>query len=273
MTAALVRTHSFGQGGATFLPVLEHEWNALWGLPAWATRLFMVLTACSDFKRGHGRTSYGELLNALTPDQPERGPRLESPTLKQVRSMLDRFERLLILARDRSRNEDQQALFFHVSPRAWKSAPTGKQGRDQGRGSTEGKQPQRKHETGQVFQELTSIPPTSQGSKLSTAEQAPTDQKTEPPRGLEPAPTGHAPGPAAWLQMPPEGAPLDSRTIAMRAAALGAALRAKKTDPPGGRAPRPPSSAPRGSGEPSTDPEDKQPSPVMEAVSRVVHRS
>lgn len=248
----LVRSHNFGTGSGDFLLIHEHEWHALWGLPAWTTRLWCCLVAFSDFKAGTVRTSYGELLNALQPDQPAAGKRLAKITLKQVRDAIAAFERLLILGRDKSRNEEQRALFFQVAPRTGSCMSAGKKGRDKGRTQSAGKADEHGEKsakavgteqgTGQVFQENSLNTPYPQERELSTGTEPGPTKKQAPPGGQNLAPSGHAPRPAGAGQ----SQPLDSRTIAMRAAALSERLRGRKTDPPRGRAHRPPSGASEG---------------------------
>jgi len=252
----LVRSHNFGHTSGEFLLLHSHEWDALWGLPAWATRLFLCLVAFGDFKAGTVRTSYGELLNALQPDQPAAGRRLPGVTLQQVRDMLRTFERLLILGRDKTRNEAQQALFFQVAPRAQKRMPSEKSNREKNR-ATSAKQPeltgQTRNEQGdstggneQVFQEEFLNPLTPTDDELST-ERRPGETHQQAPRG------GQNLAPAAHAPHPPNDEPLPPAEIARRAAALRQGLRSKKTDPPRGRERRPPSGASRDDSGPADD--------------------
>lgn len=265
----LVRSHNFGHTSGDFLLLHSHEWDALWGLPAWATRLFLCLVAFGDFKAGTVRTSYGELLNALQPDQPAAGRRLPGVSLQQVRDMLRTFEKLLILGRDKTRNEAQQALFFQVAPRAQKRMPSEKSNRDKNRGES-AKQPELTGQTRneqddstggneQVFQEEFLNPLTPTSGELSTDGCPPDEQSREisapsAGRGQQQAPRGGQNlAPAAHAPHSPSDAPLPPAEIARRAAALRQGLRSKKTDPPRGRAGRPPSGASTGHQGPADD--------------------
>lgn len=238
----LVRSHNFGHTTGDFLLLHAHEWDALWGLPAWATRLFLCLVAFGDFKAGTVRTSYGELLNALQPDQPESGPRLACITLKQVREMLQRFEKLLILGRDKARNEEQRGLFFQVAPRTQKVAPAEKQGREQGRhrkpkqleltGQTQEDQTEQDREQGSSSKKNFYNSPTPQTAKLSTDGEPGRGEQQAPPGGQEVAPSAHAPGDVAC-----DDAPItDPTEVLSRVQAIKARFRGKKTDPQVGRA-------------------------------------
>ena len=238
----LVRSHNFGHTTGDFLLLHAHEWDALWGLPAWATRLFLCLVAFGDFKAGTVRTSYGELLNALQPDQPESGPRLARITLQQVRAMLRTFERLLILGRDKARNEEQQALFFQVAPRTQKVAPAEKLNRERNRGSS-AKQPdltgqtqdgvgEKNREQNRSSKKNFYNSPTPQTSELSTDGGPERQGHQAPPGGREVAPSAHAPGDVAT-----DPAPItDPAKVGALVQAIKARFRGKKTDPQGGRA-------------------------------------
>jgi hypothetical protein len=238
----LVRSHNFGHTTGDFLLLHAHEWDALWGLPAWATRLFLCLVAFGDFKAGTVRTSYGELLNALQPDQPERGKRLASVTLQQLRDMLRTFEKLLILGRDKARNEEQQALFFQVAPRTQKVAPAEKLNREQNRarkakqpdltGQTQTGTPEQNTEENRSSKKNFYNSPTPQTGELSTDGEPERGEHQAPPGGQEVAPSAHAPGASAGA-----GEPItDPKAVAGLVGAIKARLRGKKTDPQGGRA-------------------------------------
>ncbi len=272
MVMQLVRSHNFGPGSALFLPVLEHEWQALWGLPAWGTRLFMCLAAFSDFKKGTVKTSYGELLNALQPDQPARGKRLPTISLQQVRTMLAAFEKLLILARDKGRSETEQVLFFQIAPRVWKSTSTEKLNRDENshkRASTpyaatnsSSSQHEENTKENSSFKKNFLKPPTPKTASYPQTEAVEGGVQQTPRGGLNEAAARHAPPPPASDEAPA----VDSRTAVMRAQALRERFLRSKTDPQGGRAPTPPKTALR------PDPEQRQqpvtPSPVGQGIPR-----
>jgi len=135
----VARTHSFAVPSAG-LWIDAHEFAAMAGLPAWHVALFCHLVCRSNFKTGSGRTGYGELINALTPDQPERGPRLWAPTRRDVQRALDRLEVLRLVACDTLSSEQLQCLVFHVAPRVRRGVPAGKQVQELARGSAEGKE-------------------------------------------------------------------------------------------------------------------------------------
>ncbi len=165
-----IRAGNFATPRDAWLLMWPHEWDALNGLPAWATRLFLVLVSCADFKTGNGRTGYSELINRLTPDQPERGPRLWAPTRDDVKAMLQRFEKLLIVARDKNASEARGAIVFHVAPRGREAAPAKKLPPKLSPGSTEGEGPKLSPETPPVLSEKNSYPLPPEAPKLSTAE-------------------------------------------------------------------------------------------------------
>lgn len=165
-----VRSFNYARPRDAWLMVFDHEWDALGGLPAWATRLFLVLVSLSDFKTGHGKTGYGELINALTPDQPARGPRLWAPTRDDVKAMLQRFEQLLILARDKHASETRMALFFHLAPRTSKTTSAEKLPRKLSPGSTEVKGPKLPPQIAPGLSEKNSYPLPPADAVLSTAD-------------------------------------------------------------------------------------------------------
>ncbi len=121
-----VAAFAFNRPTAAWLLVTDHEWRQLGGLEAWVTRLFLVLLACSDFRTGHGRTGYGELITSLTPDQPERGPRLWAPSRDDVKASIRKLEALLLVAVDKTASDRRKAIFFHVPPRTRASMPARK---------------------------------------------------------------------------------------------------------------------------------------------------
>ena len=135
-----VSAFAFARPSSAWLLITDDEWHRLDGLEAWTTKLFAVLIRCSDFKSGHGRTGYGELIASLTPDQPASGPRLWVPSRDDVKKALLRFEALDLVAVDRVASEKRKALFFHVLPRTRKAAPARKLPPELSPTSHEGKQ-------------------------------------------------------------------------------------------------------------------------------------
>lgn len=103
-----------------------HELAALSGLPAWCIALLVALIKTSNFRTGAGRTGYGELINALTPDQPGRGPRLWAPSRDDIKKHLARFEAMRILCIDSKRSKQFRCVFFDVCPRVTLRVPAGK---------------------------------------------------------------------------------------------------------------------------------------------------
>lgn len=121
-----VSAFAFKRPTSAWLLITADEWGRLDGLEAWTVKLFALLIWYSDFKSGHGRTGYGELITALTPDQPASGPRLWAPSRDDVKKALRRFEALDLVAFDKTASEKRKALFFHVLPRTRKAAPASK---------------------------------------------------------------------------------------------------------------------------------------------------
>jgi hypothetical protein len=167
----LVRTHAFA-APAVGVWLWPDELAALAGLPAWFVALFVALLQRADFKTGAGRTGYGELANCLTPDQPERGPRLWAPSRDDIKAALRRLESLRVLAVDKLRSEQLQTINFLVRPRVAQRVPAGKLPRQLPPGSTEGKGAKLPPVTPPALSALNTYPPTSQAPKLSTARTA-----------------------------------------------------------------------------------------------------
>lgn len=117
-----VRSHSFATPRAN-LWFHQHEIDVLLGRPAWWVALWMHLVLRSDFRTGRGVTGAGELINALTPDQPERGPRLWAPSDRDIRRALAAFEAARILSRDGIASGQRQAVVFLVAPRVGRGVP------------------------------------------------------------------------------------------------------------------------------------------------------
>ncbi len=136
-----VRSHAFAAPAAGVW-LHPHELAALAGLPAWCIALLVALIKRSNYKTGAGRTGYGELINALTPDQPERGPRLWAPSRDDIKAQLARLCALRILTLDRMRSEQLQCLIFELCPRVAQRVPTAKLPPELSPGPTEGKAPE-----------------------------------------------------------------------------------------------------------------------------------
>lgn len=132
------RTHAFARPSAGVW-LWPHELDALMRAPAWHLALLVHLVARSDFRTGSGRTSWGELVNALTPDQPERGPRLWAPSTMDVRRAVESMARACILVVDRARNVREEAVFFELAPRTGRGVARPKLDRELDRVPTEGK--------------------------------------------------------------------------------------------------------------------------------------
>jgi hypothetical protein len=162
-----VRTHAYAVPDVDVM-LFRHERHALRGLPCWYQTLMLELVARSDFKKGHGTTGYGELVNALTPDQPERGPRLWAPSRDEVKAAVRRLEQLRIVAVDRLRSEQLKCLHFLVAPRVKQRVPAGKLPPELHPTSTQGKEPKLHPRTppGLSTEILTPLPLTE--AKLST---------------------------------------------------------------------------------------------------------
>ena len=134
-----VRTHAFKLPSLRGLWLHEEELAALLGLPAWYVALFVHLARLCNFETGAGRTGYGELINLLTPDQPERGPRLWAPARQDVKRALRRLETLRLVAVDHLHSEQVQTINFLLSPRSRRGVPAGKLDPELDPGSHEGK--------------------------------------------------------------------------------------------------------------------------------------
>lgn len=168
MAVRQVRTHAFERPDAG-LWLWPDELAALVGLPAWHLALFAHLVLRSDFGSGHGRTGYGELINALTPDQPERGPRLWAPSRDDCKAALRRLEALRLVALDRGHSERVQALVFHVQPRTRRGVPAPKLPPKLSPGPHEGETGKLTPGTGPGLPALNTYPLPPVDKKLSTA--------------------------------------------------------------------------------------------------------
>jgi len=121
-----VAAFAFKRPAAAWLLITADEDARLDGLEAWVYKLFRCLVKFSDFQTGHGRTGYGELITALTPDQPAAGPRLWAPTRDDIKKALRALEGLGLASFDRIKSEKAKALFFYVQPRTRTGAPARK---------------------------------------------------------------------------------------------------------------------------------------------------
>lgn len=127
-TAALSR-----QEAPTFAALTDEEVIALRLVPAWVRWLYLELVAMSDFKTGLIYTSYARLASLLDCDQPERGKRLDIPTMKQIRTALDTLAKMNLALRDKAGNVEKRELKILVSPRVGLGASNQKKGRETGR--------------------------------------------------------------------------------------------------------------------------------------------
>lgn len=201
----LVRTAALSRLEAPqFAALTDEEVVALRLVPAWVRWLYLELVAMSDFKTGLIYTSYARLASLLDCDQPERGQRLDVPTLKQIRTALDTLNRMNLALRDRAGNEEKRELKIFVRPRDGLGASTDKQGREKGRPQSRqnydkhGAQRKPDRESGQrsgqgVQEPNTLLPPPLHVDNLSTRGDRSNTSKKAPPGGPSPAPAGHAP--------------------------------------------------------------------------------
>lgn len=214
----LVRTHAFATPDDAFILISRDERDRLRGLGCLALGLFVALLERSNYRSGRGVTGWGELVNALTPDQPERGARLPAPTRHQLEHMLRKLEALGLVARDKGANEQRGKLFFQLAPRTGLSAPAEQSQRVRQRvqqaakplktGLPAHRHPRSSEGPSEVLQE-NSLPPTPVGSKLSTGRpitvpsrwvreareklKARGGREVAPPGGPNDAPAAHAP--------------------------------------------------------------------------------
>ncbi len=79
--------------------------------------LFLLIVTQADFSTGHLLTNYARLIELCTPPVPERGRRLDAPTLRQVRRALDWLIACDLVKRDAARNEAQGMLHLYVRKR------------------------------------------------------------------------------------------------------------------------------------------------------------
>lgn len=90
--------------------------------------LYLLIVSQADFTSGELLTNYPRLIELCTPPAGERGGRMvAAPTLKQVRTRLDRLESIRMIQRNLASNEAQGMLRIFVYPRGKKkTAPTRK---------------------------------------------------------------------------------------------------------------------------------------------------
>ncbi len=162
-----VRTHAY-KAPAAGVWITEEETAALVGLPAWYWGLWVQLLLRSNFKTGAGTTGYGELINALTPDQPERGPRLWAPSRDDVKTALRRLEALRLMAVDAMRSEQLQRIEFLLRPRVASGVSAEKLPRELSPGSHLGKRSKLTPGKGPGLSAVNTLSPTPCGQQLST---------------------------------------------------------------------------------------------------------
>lgn len=247
MVLKLVRTAALSRHEAPqFAALMDDEVIALRLLPAWVRWLYLELVAMSDFKTGLIYTSYARLASLLDCDQPTQGgKRLDTPTIKQIRTALDTLNTMNLALRDRAGNEEKRELKIFVRPREGLGASKAKEGRGKGRPPSRQNYdkhgPERKpdNELGQMLgqgvqEPNTLLPPPLHVDNLSTFDGPENSHQQAPPRGPDSAPAGHAPrwtevrpegvdlrDPATWprdangFAMPPEGHPMRGRPTAI----------------------------------------------------------
>lgn len=133
------------------------------------THLLMLIICHSDFKTGWFLGSYARLQALSTPPKPEQGRRRDGPTLKEIRSALERLIAAGVVWRDASNLHNKQ-LRLRVWPRDVKAASaeiTGSiSGREEKRAyrasmrAPRGSRVELGQKIGQGYQQLNSIPPT-----------------------------------------------------------------------------------------------------------------
>lgn len=136
------------------------------------SHLLLLIVTHSDFKTGWFLGSYARLQELSTPPAPERGPRRNGPTLKEIRSAIDRLIASGVLWRDASNLHNKQ-LRLRVWPRDVKSASEALTGSYQGRAEkaryqafmrvSSPSKAETGQRTGQGYQQLNSISPTPCG--------------------------------------------------------------------------------------------------------------
>lgn len=77
---------------------------------------FLICSQC-NFKTGELITNYPRMIELCTPPAPERGRRMASPTLKQVRRAVDWLIDARLVVRNAAANEAQQVLRLKVRRR------------------------------------------------------------------------------------------------------------------------------------------------------------
>lgn len=104
-----------------YVLLFEHELEVLRTLPLWMTPLFVALVRASVYQTGIGKTTYAELVDALTPLQPRTGKRNYVPSEWAIWRALLAFNRAHIVWRNTGWSERQRVIIFELAPR---KAPT-----------------------------------------------------------------------------------------------------------------------------------------------------
>jgi len=106
-----------------FVILFHHELAVLDTLPAWVTRLFVLLIRSSNYRTGAGSTTYRELADGLRPLQPGNGgPRHFVPQRDTLRAYLRALE-LAGLVKRTGASSRGESLFFELAPRSAKVRP------------------------------------------------------------------------------------------------------------------------------------------------------
>lgn len=93
--------------------------------------LYLLIVSQADFATGELLTNYPRLIELCTPPAGESGGRqVKAPTIKQVRTRMDRLESIRMIRRPLESNQAQGMLRIFVYPRAnKKTAPIQIEGR------------------------------------------------------------------------------------------------------------------------------------------------
>lgn len=109
--------------GGGFALIHAAERAVLRTLPLWMHALWCELLAHADYKTGAGVVSVPQLVAALQPIQPARGPRFWAPDAQDISRAVATLEERRLIARDKRRSAQERALFFMVAPRVTKARP------------------------------------------------------------------------------------------------------------------------------------------------------
>lgn len=106
-----------------FLRFEHHELQALLNAQRdpLVVHLYFLIVSQADFETGELLTNYPRLIDLCTPPKPERGRRLQGPSLEQVRRALRWLEQANLLRRPAASNEAQGQLRLHVRSRIKKA--------------------------------------------------------------------------------------------------------------------------------------------------------